>query len=140
MFFRKSIISVLICSLMVSTMGLTINKLYCICVDELETSFFEIEDRCHQAEKSICKNSEKSCCTKSQHENKPCAEKDAKYLKLNTEFERPDNPGFPFVAPLPVNCILPAPVTVQKTSPYPPALFYADNSPPIYLLHCVFRC
>jgi hypothetical protein len=120
-------------------MGLTINKLYCICVDKLETSFFKIQDDCQKKEMSCCKKSSKSCCSKNSNKEKPCTEKDATFYKLDTEFDTPDNSYLALLAPVTVLPILSIPNAIKK-QPLNEALFYTDNSPPLFLLHSVFRC
>ena len=140
MILKKSIVSLLIASLMVSTMGITINTLYCMCLDKMETSFFEFQESCPLALDSCCKKEAKGCCSKSNsNQNLPCSKKDATYFKLNTEFEKPQLSDF--VLPVTTTTITRLPVLVEKYKVTNFTSIKQQKGPPLlYLRHNVFRC
>lgn len=77
----------MVVNLLVATMGMTVHSLYCICKDNLSLSVFEMETHCNKS------SDEKmpSCCASSLAEKKcskdhDCESKDAKYVKLTTQF------------------------------------------------------
>jgi len=74
-------------NLLISTMGLTVNSLYCICKDRLSLSFFEIESHCGKpidASLPDCCQAEWTAMTCA--EDHDCEDKDSKYVKLMTQF------------------------------------------------------
>lgn len=81
----------LILNLVISTMGLTVHVLYCLCKGEQEVSIFNIEDDCAELEKK----SATSCChkgvcsapaeVKGVEKNHNCAGKSQTFVKLDTE-------------------------------------------------------
>lgn len=84
---RHIIVWFLTANLLVSTMGLTVHSLYCICKDSLSISVFEIDSRCGQPLSddlpSCCKATlEASTCSK----DHDCEDKDSKYVKLASQF------------------------------------------------------
>jgi hypothetical protein len=82
-------------NLLVSTMGLTVHTLYCLCRGELSISLFEVQGDCSIAAQSMhgkdccsktagCHSTTASCCSKSQEHQ--CDTQDKIFVKLNTDF------------------------------------------------------
>lgn len=74
-------------NLLVSTMGMTVNSLYCICKDSLSLSVFELETHCGKpidASLPDCCQAELTASTCD--EDHGCEDKDSKYVKLTTQF------------------------------------------------------
>lgn len=84
--------------LLISTLGMSVNTLYCYCKGEIEYSLFEIEgdNHCDKNESiqqlpKCCQKVEKkqSCCKTIDHEKKPCTKKGSVYVKLNVDYLLP---------------------------------------------------
>ena len=74
-------------NLLVSTMGLTVHSLYCICKDSLSLSVFELESHCGKP----IDDSLPECCqaewtAMTCDKDHDCEDKDSKYVKLATQF------------------------------------------------------
>ncbi|MEZ4950562.1 MAG: hypothetical protein R2879_09585 [Saprospiraceae bacterium] len=141
--FRKILTaSVLIVVLLVSTMGINLHKLYCICLDKSEISLFEFEKDC-PLEKSVCsKDAKASCCKKPAEGNPlPCKEKKSTYLKIGSQFDKPLQivlPDFVFTTTSVRNLSflekeIKSIVGFQKST-------FLSTGPPIFIKNCVFRC
>lgn len=106
----------------------------------METSIFEFEEDCPLEKDSCCKKEAKSCCSKdANQQEKPCSKKDATYLKLNSEFEKPNLADLSFTTdPLPQISSFPQ-LTSAKTLRTEVNL---HNFGPtrLYLQYSVFRC
>jgi len=84
---RHGLVWFLTLNLLVSTMGLTVHSLYCLCKDSISISVFEPDSKCGQP---IDENLP-SCCQKTIEDSfcqkdHDCEKKDAKYVKLNVDF------------------------------------------------------
>ena len=74
-------------NLLISTMGLTVHSLYCICKDSLSLSVFEIESQCGK----LLDDSLPTCCradlaASTCSKDHDCENKDSKFVKLTTQF------------------------------------------------------
>ena len=84
---RHIIVWFLTANLLVSTMGLTVHSLYCICKDSLSLSVFELESHCGKpidASLPDCCQVELTAMTCDKDHD--CENKDSKYVKLTTQF------------------------------------------------------
>lgn len=93
-FFKNITVFGMLFVLLVSTLGMSVNTLYCYCKGELEYSLFGFdgENHCDKKEEiaiipSCCQKEvkKKSCC-KSELEKKPCTKKGSVYVKLNVDY------------------------------------------------------
>lgn len=102
---RHGLVWFMTMNLLVSTMGLTVHSLYCLCKGSTAISVFEQTSKCGQP----IDEDLPSCCQKTLEESfcqkdHDCEKKDAKYVKLNVDFvlEKTDFelrfPDFQFVA------------------------------------------
>ncbi len=74
-------------NLLVSTMGLTVHSLYCICKDSLSLSVFELESHCGKPiDASLPDCCQAEWTAKACDEDHGCEDKDSKYVKLTTQF------------------------------------------------------
>jgi hypothetical protein len=129
----------LIVMLMVSTMGINLHKLYCICVDKTKVSLFEIDKECGLDEPVCTKH---ACCKKPEsNSKKPCTEKKSSFYKIGSQFEKPGEitfPSFVFIEPVQAFSFYfkkeYQPLSnIQLDLPFP-------KGPPTFLKNCVFRC
>jgi hypothetical protein len=148
----------LIVVMMVSTMGFSINTMYCLCMGQYEVSLFEIDHKCDKEEEKpdpaiakmhpCCQKAmmEKACKEKKEH--KGCTQHEKKYVKADlkfTEFHKTEMPKVPTFEALPV-CFhtIPVYLKVAFISEIQPILAY--RPPPQYhgrkLLNFiqVYRC
>lgn len=85
--FRHGLVWFMTINLLVSTMGLTVHSLYCLCKDSIAISVFEQTSKCGQP----IDEELPSCCQKTLEESfcqkdHDCEKKDAKYVKLDVDF------------------------------------------------------
>ncbi len=74
-------------NLLVSTMGLTVHSLYCICKDRLSLSVFELESHCGKPiDDSLPECCQAELTAMTCGEDHDCEDKDSKYVKLATQF------------------------------------------------------
>ena len=73
-----------------STVGVSLNTLYCFCKGEMTTSFFQIEDNCSLSDKPLCCKSKGKSCKIAVDKEHNCDTKNSKYLKLDVEVVQPE--------------------------------------------------
>ncbi len=110
-------------SLLVSTAGVSIHRVYCYCMKQESVSLLFSKDGC--CEKLSSKN---SCCEKSTDKKHRCTDRsttiaklDAKFLPTSFSTELPD---FQWVS------ASPAPVFFENPFSCPPQKLLPDNRPP----------
>jgi hypothetical protein len=95
MFFKKTIILAWLSSLLVSTAGVSVHRVYCFCKNESAVMFFiQPADDCEKkpAEtKNCCKSAPKTanCCTKIVEKSTKkhgCTDRSTKFAKLDVKF------------------------------------------------------
>ncbi len=109
MLYKHIIVSTLIAVLLVSTMGINVHTLYCLCKDSLSVSLFELEDACGKKESTValpscCQRAAQTCHKTDDSDPHKCTKKANKYLKLHTPFESASSysfAAFVFIADIP---------------------------------------
>lgn len=97
-------VALLIAAILFSTMGVSVNTLYCFCTGESQASLFEINHECEKKPSESTDNSElpegfynmPSCCQKAikdaacakkkEHNEHDCTKKTKKHLKADLKF------------------------------------------------------
>lgn len=99
----------LVVVMLVSTMGFSINTMYCFCMGEYEVSLFEIDHTCQKEEPldpeiaklPPCCQKAMLACHKPTKEHQGCEKHEKKYLKADLkflEFSKNELPKPPFFA------------------------------------------
>ena len=80
----------------ISTMGFSVNTLYCFCMNQYEASLFNIEHTCknaidHEEEEDLkdlapCCKKAMACAKAKQHEDSGCTKKEKKFFKANLKY------------------------------------------------------
>ncbi len=83
----------LIVVILISTMGFSVNTMYCLCMGQYRVSLFEIDDKCKKEESIDSEIAQlPPCCQKAMtcHEpvkqHKDCSKHDKKYVKADLKF------------------------------------------------------
>lgn len=143
--------------MMISTMGFSINTMYCFCIGEYEVSLFEIEHDCEKevitldpeiAKLPPCCQKAMLACHKPSQEHQGCTKHEKKYLKADLKFleykknELPKSPDLELIAFIPHHFYTSPKVSfLSEIQP-----IIADRAPPQYygrkLLNFiqVYRC
>ena len=153
--FKNITVGFLIVIILISTMGFSVNTMYCLCLGQYEVSLFEIDDNCEK-EKPIDAElaTMPPCCQKAMtcpepvKEHKDCSKHDKKYVKADLKFlefqktELPKAPVFDLLVSLHHKFNFTSKITfLSEIQP-----LVADRAPPQYygrkLLNFiqVYRC
>ena len=94
--FKNITVGFLIVVMMISTMGFSINTMYCLCMGQYEVSLFEIDHKCTKEEEKLDSEIAKMhpCCQKAmlakagkeKKEHKGCTQHEKKYVKADLKF------------------------------------------------------
>ena len=95
---RISLVWLWMSALLIASVGVSIQQVYCYCLGETTVTFFVASDACQtsnidisQTQDSGCckKNTpaKKSCCEKSRSDKKDCTKKTTRVFQLKTKFE-----------------------------------------------------
>ena len=145
----------LIVVILISTMGFSVNTMYCLCMDQYKASLFEIDDTCKEEESNAHEMAQlPPCCQKAMtchepiKEHKDCSKHDKKYVKADLKFlefqknELPKAPVFDVLVSFDYNFYFTSKITfLSDIQP-----LVADRAPPQYygrkLLNFiqVYRC
>lgn len=111
--FKNTIVGFLIGVMLISSMGFSVNTMYCFCMGEYEVSLFEIEHQCNKEEEPqtavdishlhpCCQKAmREKACAQQKKEHKGCTKHDKKYFKADlkfTEFHKTEMPETAFLA------------------------------------------
>lgn len=147
----KAIVWLWALTLSASTVGVSVQQIYCYCVGQTTVGIFEAEDACasDSDERDCCTKQASSCCTKPEMQEKAhgCTSKTTRFIQLRTEFipeKKTELPaGFAeidfFVS---ISAFLPFRCFPQSGSPSSIAV---SNSPPLFgrqlcIRYQIFRC
>jgi hypothetical protein len=80
----------------ISTMGFSVNTLYCFCMNQYEASLFNIEHTCknavsHEDDEALkemppCCKKAMACAKEKQHAESGCTKKEKKFFKANLKY------------------------------------------------------
>ncbi len=92
--FKNIIVGFLVIVMLISTMGFSINTMYCFCMGEYEVSLFEINHQCQKEEQlnpemaklPPCCQKMMLACQKTAKKHKGCEKHEKKYLKADLKF------------------------------------------------------
>lgn len=77
-------------TLSASTVGVSVQQIYCYCAGQTTVGIFEAEDACaaESDAKACCKKSARSCCAKPEKKDTShgCTSKTTRFIQLRTEF------------------------------------------------------
>ena len=146
----KAIVWLWAITLSASTVGVSVQQIYCYCAGQTTVGIFEAEDACAASpDDACCTKPASSCCTKpGKHESSHgCTSKTTRFIQLRTEFipeKKTELPaGFQdlelFTA---APAFLPAICFIQFTTP---ALRAVSHAPPLSgrqlcIRYQIFRC
>ena len=153
--FKNITVGFLIVVILISTMGFSVNTMYCFCLGQYEISLFEIHDKCKKEESVDSEIAQlPPCCQKAMtcHEpvkqHKDCSKHEKKYVNADLKFlefqknELPKAPIFDVLVSFQHNFYFTSKVTfLSDIQP-----LVADRAPPQYygrkLLNFiqVYRC
>lgn len=143
-------------ALFTATVGVSVQQIYCYCLNKTTISWFAGDDACRVKEitatqtASCCRKQRASCCEKrahKEHPDKPCTKKTTRVFQLKTEFvlekqlEKQEN--YPIEAHEIVAISdftyfsTPTGVEIVQSPPEPPPPLSGRN---ICLRHQHFRC
>lgn len=131
----------LIVVILISTMGFSVNTMYCLCLGQYEVSLFKIDDKCKKEETvDIEIANMPPCCQKVMtchepvKEHKDCSKHEKKYVKADLKFlefqktELPKAPVFDVLVSFYHNFYLTSKITfLSEIQP-----LVADRAPPQY--------
>jgi len=143
-------------ALFTATVGVSVQQIYCYCLNKTTISWFAGDDNCRVKETaatktaSCCRKQRASCCEKRAHKEqsgKPCTKKTTRVFQLKTEFvlekQLEKQESQPFEAPSIVDILAfipfstPTDAEIVQTPPEPPPPLSGRN---ICLRHQLFRC
>lgn len=147
----KAIVWLWALTLSASTMGVSVQQIYCYCMGQTTVGIFEAEDACasRPEEDACCRKSVRSCCSKPEKSESGhgCTSKTTRVFQLKTEFtvEKKGDP-LPAASDLaPVQVPYLSVVVPQVTKSGYPAFPPLTHSPPLSgrqmcIRYGVFRC
>ncbi|MEI6411419.1 MAG: hypothetical protein WCR52_18665 [Bacteroidota bacterium] len=92
---KKYLVWAWMVALFTATVGVSVQQIYCYCLNKTTISWFASNEACHVKEKkettvaSCCRKKQASCCEKrvqKEHSSKPCTKKTTRVFQLKTEF------------------------------------------------------
>lgn len=153
---KKTFVWLWVAALLSATMGVSVQQVYCYCLNKTTVSLFDADDACHAAAQAVAvtdccvkkpAKASHSCCENLAAEQKGCTQKTTTVFQLKTEFEsnffalkKLELPKSWASSPLPPSYFAPE-VLAQKfvaqtfERPPPPA-----SGRMICVRHGVFRC
>jgi hypothetical protein len=147
----KAIVWLWALTLSASTVGVSVQQIYCYCVGQTTVGIFEAEDACASGsdKRDCCTKLASPCCTKPEkkEESHGCTSKTTRFIQLRTEFipeKKTELPaGFADIDPfLIVTAFPPVRFVSQQHSPSSIAV---SHSPPLSgrqlcIRYQIFRC
>ena len=147
----KAIVWLWALTLSASTVGVSVQQIYCYCAGQTTVGIFEAEDACASGtnERDCCTKQARSCCSKPEKKEKThgCTSKTTRFIQLRTEFIPEKKTELPtgladvdlFISVpvfLPVRCL---------SQPGNPSLIAVSHSPPLSgrqlcIRYQIFRC
>jgi hypothetical protein len=153
---KKYLVWAWMVALFTATVGVSVQQIYCYCLNKTTISWFAGDDACRVKETaetktaSCCRKQRASCCEKrahKEHPGKPCTKKTTRVFQLKTEFvlekqvEKQENQYFEAPVIVQISNLIhfstPKDAEIVQTPPKPPPPLSGRN---ICLRHQHFRC